>query len=107
MPIPRPSQLRPEVPAALEAVVMKLLERDLDRRTRSASEAREALLAIEGAGAAFPTGQQALAAAVKRSLVEWPELNRRATEAALAEAETDVGGRPPGATDAARPAPRR
>ncbi|MBL8922975.1 MAG: serine/threonine protein kinase [Myxococcaceae bacterium] len=94
MPIPRPSQLRPEVPAELDAVVMALLERDLTRRTPSAREAREALLGVMGAASAFPSGQAALAAAVKRALVEWPELHRRATEAALAQAETDVVATP-------------
>ncbi|MBE2250660.1 MAG: serine/threonine protein kinase [Myxococcus sp.] len=103
MPIPKPSRLRPEVPAGVDQVVMKLLERELGDRTRSAREALEALLAVSGVGAPYPTGQQELAAAVKRAAAEWPELARRATAAAMAQASTDVASSPVGATDANKP----
>ncbi|MER2566541.1 MAG: serine/threonine-protein kinase [Myxococcaceae bacterium] len=103
MPIPRPSQLRPEVPEALENVVMKLLQRELAFRTRSARQALEGFLAVEGAGAAYPTGQKELMAAVKRAAVEWPEMAKRAQQAALLQAETDVASSPVGATDANKP----
>ena len=38
MPIPRPSASRAEVPPALDAIVMKALERDPDRRYATAAE---------------------------------------------------------------------
>jgi tRNA A-37 threonylcarbamoyl transferase component Bud32 len=44
-PIPRPTELAPDVPADLDHVVMKLLERDRDARYLSAHAALEALLA--------------------------------------------------------------
>ncbi len=44
-PIPRPTELAPEVPADLDHVVMKLLERDRDARYLTAHAALEALLA--------------------------------------------------------------
>ena len=47
--IPRPRQLRPEVPKDLEKVVMKLLERDLPARYPSAEAAIVDLLACGGA----------------------------------------------------------
>jgi serine/threonine protein kinase len=43
-PIPRPSELRPDVPADLDAAIMSLLERDRDRRCASAHQALEVLL---------------------------------------------------------------
>lgn len=103
MPIPRPSQLRPEVPEALENVVMQLLQRELAFRTRSARQALEGFLAVEGNGAAYPTGQKELMAAVKRAAIEWPEMAKRAQQAALLQAETDVASNPVGATDANKP----
>lgn len=103
MPIPRPSQVRPEVPAALEAVVMKLLERNLERRTRSARQALEGFLAISGPGSPYPTGQKELAGAVQRAAVEWPEMAKRAAAAAMQQASTDIASNPVGATDANKP----
>jgi serine/threonine-protein kinase len=61
---PPPSALRPDVPQALDAVVMGLLDRDLSRRTPSAVLARLALEAVTGA-AAVGAGQRALANAVR------------------------------------------
>lgn len=103
MPIPRPSALRPEVPEALENVVMKLLQRELPHRTRSAREALDGFLAVSGPGAAYPSGQKELVATVKRAAAEWPELARRAAEHAMAQASTDVASSPVGATDANKP----
>lgn len=100
MPIPKPSVLRPEVPPALDAVVMGLLERDLDTRTRSARAALDGLLAMSGPGAPYPTGQKELAQAVKRATAEWPELARRAAEAVMQQQKTDLHSNPVGATDA-------
>jgi eukaryotic-like serine/threonine-protein kinase len=103
MPIPKPSQLRPEVPPALDHVVMKLLERPLTTRTPSARVAREQLLEVTGAACAYPTGQRALSESVKRATAEWPDLARRAAEYAMAQAKTDVASSPVGSTDANKP----
>jgi hypothetical protein len=103
MPIPKPSQLRPEVPPALDRVVMRLLERPLTTRTPSARQAREQLLEVTGEAGAYPTGQRALAEAVKRATAEWPDLARRAAEYAMAQAKTDVASSPVGSTDANKP----
>jgi serine/threonine-protein kinase len=103
MPIPRPSQLRPEVPEALDRVVMRLLERPLQARTPSARVALDGLLAVTGEANAYPTGQRALSEAVKRAAAEWPELARRAREYAMAQAKTDVASNPVGTTDADKP----
>ncbi len=45
-PVPPPSALRPEVPAALDAVVLAALERDASRRTPSAEALRQALAQV-------------------------------------------------------------
>ncbi|HQP37746.1 MAG TPA: serine/threonine-protein kinase [Polyangiaceae bacterium] len=42
-PVPNPSQVRPELPASLDPVVQKALERDRDRRFQSAAEFLDAL----------------------------------------------------------------
>jgi serine/threonine-protein kinase len=107
MPIPRPSQLRPEVPRDLDHLVMKLLEREVKDRTKSARQMLDALLEVEGAASAYPTGQKELAAAVKRAAVEWPELARRAQAQALQQVETDVASNPVGATNIDEPIRRR
>jgi serine/threonine-protein kinase len=52
-PIPPPSQVQPDYPAALERIVMRALERDPARRWQSARELRDELrgwLAAEGSG---------------------------------------------------------
>ncbi len=45
-PIARPSEIREGVPAALEAVCMRALERDAEKRWQTASEMREAIYAF-------------------------------------------------------------
>ncbi len=92
MPIPRPSQLRPEVPAELEAVVMGLLERELDARTQTARVALERCLAITQDASAYPSGQRQLSEAVRHAAKEWPELARRAQAAIMAQVETTFVG---------------
>jgi serine/threonine-protein kinase len=57
---------RPEVPAALEAFVMQLLQRDLTRRTPSARVALQSLRAMDMGAAG--SGAGALAAAVELTL---------------------------------------
>jgi serine/threonine-protein kinase len=63
-----PSRFNPEVPAALDAVVMRLLEKDPARRTATGAELRAQLLALEGAAAPFPRGQALMAQAARDAL---------------------------------------
>ncbi|MBJ6761528.1 serine/threonine protein kinase [Myxococcaceae bacterium JPH2] len=72
-----PSRLNPAVPAALDAVVMRLLERDPARRTANGAELRQQLLALEGPAAPFPRGQPELARLAREAM----ENSRRAHEA--------------------------
>ncbi len=98
MPIPRPSEVREDCPPELDAAVMGLLERELTERTRSGKEALQAFLKVSGPAAAYPSGQQALATAVKRAVVEWPELARRAQDAVMPDQSTQREASPKGAT---------
>jgi hypothetical protein len=66
--LPPPSHFRPEVPPELDTAIMRLLERDVSRRTATGAEVRQQLLAITGEAAAFPNGQLALAQAAQESL---------------------------------------
>lgn len=63
-PVPRPSALRADVPAELEQVVMRLLERDLAQRTPSADALLEQLRALPAALRDVVAGQRALAEVV-------------------------------------------
>jgi serine/threonine-protein kinase len=65
-----PSQLRPDVPPALDAVVMGLLERDVKRRTATGAELRQQLLSLTGEAAPFPQGQMALAYSTQQALLQ-------------------------------------
>ncbi|MEW5742889.1 MAG: serine/threonine-protein kinase [Myxococcota bacterium] len=65
LPIRPPSKVRPEVPKELDEIVLRLLERDIARRTPRAGIAADALAALEGPAAMAPEGQRQLAAAVK------------------------------------------
>jgi eukaryotic-like serine/threonine-protein kinase len=105
MPIPKPSQLRPEVPPELDAVVMGLLDRELDTRTQTARVALERCLSITQDASAYPSGQRQLSEAVRHAAQEWPEMARRAQAAVIAQVETDFSARanPVGATDANKP----
>jgi eukaryotic-like serine/threonine-protein kinase len=53
---PRLSTVRPDVPANLDSLVAKLLERDPARRPSSAAEVAVALTALQGRAAAAPSG---------------------------------------------------
>jgi serine/threonine-protein kinase len=63
-----PSQLRPEVPPELDAVVMALMARDMDQRTPTGAEVRQQLLALTGELAPYPQGQLALARATQMAM---------------------------------------
>jgi hypothetical protein len=63
-PIPLPSALRPELPATLDAIVMGLLQRRADDRTRSAADVLNALGALPRDLVDLKLGQQQLADAV-------------------------------------------
>jgi cyclophilin family peptidyl-prolyl cis-trans isomerase/predicted Ser/Thr protein kinase len=58
-----PRKLNPAIPPALEAVVLRALEKDPHRRFRSAAEFRDALLAATGDGAHARTVRRAASAA--------------------------------------------
>lgn len=81
--MPPPSESRPEVPAALDAAVLRGLERDADARFASA---REMAVAIENA----------VTPATQRAVAEWVEAHqgdeqkRRAERVANIEADRDV-----------------
>jgi serine/threonine-protein kinase len=66
--IPRPSELRPETPRALDDLVMALCDLDPTRRPQSGAEVRRRLMALEGSVAPYPYGQQALAKLVERAV---------------------------------------
>jgi eukaryotic-like serine/threonine-protein kinase len=59
-----PSLLRPEVPPELDAIVMRLLAEDPEKRSATGAEVREALTALQGEAAPYPHGQRLLAEAV-------------------------------------------
>jgi serine/threonine-protein kinase len=64
-----PSRLRPDVPPELDAVVMGLLERDVNRRTATGAEVRQQLLALKGEAAPLPQGQLSLAYTAQQALL--------------------------------------
>lgn len=85
-PIPRPSELRPDVPPMLDAIVMGLLERALDRRTQSAHEVVTKLATLPPELADLKLGQQQLAEAVARARAELTD-PQRATPGPPAQAQ--------------------
>ncbi|MEW6430821.1 MAG: hypothetical protein AB1730_04875 [Myxococcota bacterium] len=66
-PLRAPSTVRPEVPKAVDAIVLGLLERDLSRRTATAGHAADALAALIGPAAMAPQGQALLAEALREA----------------------------------------
>lgn len=62
-----PSRKRPEVPEALDALVLQLLAADRDKRPSSGAEVRARLLELTGAAAPYPGGQRSLAGAVEHA----------------------------------------
>jgi serine/threonine-protein kinase len=63
-----PSRYRNDVPRALDELVMSLLAQDPKDRPKSGAEVREALLALGGAAAPFPSGPTTLTFAIERAL---------------------------------------
>ncbi|HEY8209752.1 MAG TPA: serine/threonine-protein kinase, partial [Myxococcaceae bacterium] len=63
-----PSELRRDVPKALDALIMKLLERLPHDRTPSAEAFRQSLLALPPDLAPYPRGRSELARAVRATL---------------------------------------
>jgi serine/threonine-protein kinase len=63
-----PSLARPEVPSALDAPIMDLLQWRVADRTRRGQRLREQLCALTGALAPYPHGQQELARLVQEAL---------------------------------------
>ncbi|MDQ3262953.1 MAG: protein kinase [Myxococcota bacterium] len=76
--IPRPSELRQDIPPALEEVVMRLVTHDLNRRTPTGAELRAQLMKLEGLMAAYPGGQASLAAAVEEAILLGPADSKKA-----------------------------
>lgn len=77
---PPPSSVRPEVPAALDRVVMGLLQPNPAKRIGSAHEAQLALLALEGAAAPLPEGPSHLVTWVQRARQEQASLLPKGAE---------------------------
>ncbi len=101
-----PSELRPDLPADVEAVTLRLLEKDRDRRFPSA---REAIAALSSCAAASPQAADQLVALLReRYPGEAPAIPTHAAAAAtVLETPMVLGGglTPPAATASAqRPA---
>lgn len=71
-----PSRSRGEVPPALDAVVMELLEVDPARRIATGGEVRDRLLALRGPASPYPNGLTALTRAIEVGLQQ--AVDRRA-----------------------------
>jgi serine/threonine-protein kinase len=93
-PAPRPSTFIPDYPPALEAVVMKAIEKDIERRFATADEMRHAL--ERAVPAALATGDAAVGKFVGELLGEKAKARREAVHRTLvrADAETPSAGTP-------------
>lgn len=85
-----PSHFRPGVSPALDAVVMRLLERNLGRRTPHSGELRQQLLQLTGEEAPYPQGQAALSLAIQEALLQ---LHRGNEALSPAQPATDIDRR--------------
>jgi serine/threonine protein kinase len=74
--IPRPSELRADVPPVLDAIVMGLLERRLEARTQSAHEVVTKLATLPPELADLKLGQQQLTEVVSRARAELTDPQR-------------------------------
>jgi serine/threonine-protein kinase len=93
-PAPRPSTFVPDYPPALEAVVMKALEKDVERRFATAEEMRLALeLAVPAAAA---SGDAAVGKFIGELLADSATARREAVRRTLLRADTQAvaGGTP-------------
>jgi serine/threonine-protein kinase len=91
-PPPRVSEACPEVPSALDAPLLRMLDKDPAVRPATAGAALEALIeAAEGAGVPVREGM--------------PHVRRPAPDPAPARARADAAAMPPGAAPALEPAP--
>ena len=89
-PAPKPSSFVPDYPPALEAVVMKALEKHIERRFATADEMRIALeRALPAAGA---TGDALTGKYVRELLSENAAARREAVRRTLARADTETPG---------------
>lgn len=70
--IPRPSELREDVPPEVEEAVMRLVAHDVNRRPQNGAEVRAQFMTFTGALAPYPGGQAALAAAVEEAIALGP-----------------------------------
>ena len=61
---PKPSVLRPDVPPALEELILRATEKDRDKRFRDAAEMREALLVVVTGTSLRPSDPQTLQASM-------------------------------------------
>jgi serine/threonine-protein kinase len=81
-PIPKPSSIDPKYPPALERIVLRALERDVDKRYQSAKELEDDLRAYLKAER-IVVAQSGLAGLMKRVLGDRIEQRRKAVRAAL------------------------
>lgn len=84
MVIQKPSEIRLEVPAELDAAVMRLLERDLKERVPTAKAAAVAFAALQGNASPLADGQKLLAQAVKDAALYRTRASNRLAAAAAA-----------------------
>src|SRR5688572_23286038 len=93
-PAPPPSKFKPDYPKALEAVVMKAIEKDISRRFATAEEMRQAL--EEAVPAALPTGDALTGTFISELLADNAAARREAVRRTLvrADAMTPNGGTP-------------
>jgi eukaryotic-like serine/threonine-protein kinase len=87
-PAPKPSSFVPDYPPALEAVVMKALEKRIERRFATADEMRVALEAAVSAASA--TGDAATGKYVRELLAENAAARREAVRRTLVRADTET-----------------
>ncbi|PTL80781.1 serine/threonine-protein kinase [Vitiosangium sp. GDMCC 1.1324] len=66
---PPPSAFRPELPPALDAIVLELLQWEPHERTQTARQVREQLCALSGEANPYLRGQALLASTVQEALI--------------------------------------
>jgi serine/threonine-protein kinase len=93
-PAPPPSRFKPDYPKALEAVVLKAIEKDMTRRFATAEEMRHAL--EQAMPAALPTGDALTGRFISELLADSAAARREAVRRTLVRADsvTPTGGTP-------------